>query len=126
MHVQDDVLYNACLCNDFQFTIHLMIVGLTSTALFQYLKRQDQQISKNVEALSYCAVHEISEGGPFFTFSLPGGRAPLPPRELRDCPQGLMLCSHHIAALPSSVTDLRLGHGLGLRGNPSYDGSLLT
>jgi len=81
MHVQDDVLYNAHRCNNFEFTIHLMIVGLLRTALFQYFKYQDQRISKIVEALSYSAVHEISEGGPFFIFSLPGGRrAPLPPR----------------------------------------------
>jgi len=58
-----------------------MIAGLLSTELFQYLKCQDQNgFPKIVEALSYSAVHEISEGVPFFTFSLPEGRrAPLPP-----------------------------------------------
>jgi len=62
-----------------------MIAGLLSTELFQYLKCQDQNgFPKIVEALSYSAVHEISEGVPFFTFSLPEGRrAPLPPRQLR-------------------------------------------
>jgi len=61
-----------------------MIIGLLLTVLFQYLKCQAQRISKNLEALSCSAVHEISEGGPFFTFSFPGGRrAPLPSRHLR-------------------------------------------
>ena len=69
-------------CNNFELTIHLMIVGLLSTALFQYLKCQDQRVSENgrptVKALSYSAVHEISEGSLFFTFSLPGGAARTP------------------------------------------------
>jgi len=34
-------------CNNFEFTIHLLIVGLLSTALFQHLKFQSQRISKN-------------------------------------------------------------------------------
>jgi len=37
-----------------------------------------------VEALSYSAVREIFEGGPFFTFSFLGGAArTLAPRQLR-------------------------------------------
>jgi len=34
-------------CNNFEFTIYLMIVGLLSTALFRYLICQHQRISKN-------------------------------------------------------------------------------
>jgi len=78
MQVQDDVLYKARRCNNFEFTIHLMIVGLLRTALSQYLKCQDQQISKIVEALSYSAVHEISEGAPFFYLACQGGAARTP------------------------------------------------
>jgi len=40
------------------------------------LKRQDQRISKTCKALSYSAVHEISERGPIFAFS---GMHPCPP-----------------------------------------------
>ena len=67
-------------CNNFEFTIHLMIVGLPSTALFQYLKCQDQRVSKNCRSsFIFCSSWNLW-GGPFFTFSLPGGRrAPLPP-----------------------------------------------
>jgi len=34
-------------CNNSELTIHLMIVGLLSTAQFQCLKYQDQRISKS-------------------------------------------------------------------------------
>jgi len=77
MHVHGHVLYTACRCNYFEFTIHLMTIGLLNTAVFQY-KSQDQRTSKTCRSISYSVVHEISKGGPFFTFSLPGGRrAPL-------------------------------------------------
>ena len=78
------VLCTLLHCNNFKFTIHLMIVGLLSTALFLYLKCQDQQISKNCRStFIFCSSWNLW-GNPFFTFSLPGGRrAPLPPRQLR-------------------------------------------
>jgi len=42
-----------------------MIVGLLNTGVLQFLKCEDQGFPKIVEALSYSAVHEISEGGLF-------------------------------------------------------------
>ena len=66
MHIHDHILYTARRCNNFEFTIHLMTVGM--------LKR----------SISYSAVHEISNGDRFFTFNLPGGAArTLAPRQLR-------------------------------------------
>jgi len=38
MHVQDGVLYNARRCNNFEFTIYLMIVGLLSTKTISVFK----------------------------------------------------------------------------------------
>jgi len=72
-------LHAAALHNS-EFAIHLMIVGLLSTALFQYLKCQDQRISKNCRStFIFCSSWNV-EGVPFFTFRLPGGqREPLPP-----------------------------------------------
>jgi len=57
-----------------------MIIGLLLTVLFQYLKCQAQRISKNLEALSCSAVHEISEGVHFLHLAFQGGDAhPYPP-----------------------------------------------
>jgi len=40
----------------FQFGIHLMTVSMLNTALFQYLKRQDQRISKTCKStLTFCS-----------------------------------------------------------------------
>ena len=83
MHVQDDVLYNApcCTATTFEFTIHLMFVGLLSTALFQYLKCQDQRVSKNGRStFVFCSSWNLW-GGPILKFNLPGGttRTPAPP-----------------------------------------------
>jgi len=52
-------------CNNSDFTIHLMIVGLLSTALFQYLKCQDQWISKNCSTFIFWSSWNLS-GGPIF------------------------------------------------------------
>jgi len=79
MQVQDDVLCSVqCTplhCNNFEFTIHLIIVGLLSTALFQYLKCQDktdfQKLQKHFHILQFMK----SLRGAHFTFSLPGGGA---------------------------------------------------
>jgi len=69
-----------------------MIAGLLSTAVFQYVKCQDQRISKNLEALSDSAVHEISEGAYFSHLGCQGGRrAPLPARQLRHWATGQLL-----------------------------------
>jgi len=74
-------------CNDFEFTLHLMIVGLLSNALFQYLKCQDQRISQNCGSTFIVCSSWNLWGGPFFTFSLPGGRrAPRPSLQLRHRP----------------------------------------
>jgi len=57
-----------------------MIVGLLSTALFQYLKCQDQRVSKNGRStFIFCSSWNLW-GGQFFTFSLTKGaeRAPAP------------------------------------------------
>jgi len=64
-----------------------MIVDLLSTAVFLYLKCQDQQISKNCRStFIFCSSWNLW-GGPFFTFSLPGGRVGAArthaPRQLR-------------------------------------------
>jgi len=71
-------------CNNLEFTIYLMIVGLLSTSLLHYLKCQDQRISKNCRStVIFCSSWNIW-GGPFFTFSLPGGAVRTPaPRQLR-------------------------------------------
>ena len=81
MHVQDDVLYTARRCNNFEFMIHLMIVGLLKSALFQCLKCQDKRISKNCRSTFILSSSWNVWGGPFFTFSVPWGgqRAPLLP-----------------------------------------------
>jgi len=50
-----------------------MIVGLLSTALFQYLKCQDQWISKNCRSTFIVSSSWNLWGGPIFAFSLPGG-----------------------------------------------------
>jgi len=43
-------------CKNFEFTIHLMIVGLLCTTLFQYLKCQDQRVYKNCRGtLLFCS-----------------------------------------------------------------------
>jgi len=53
-------------CNNFEFMVHLMIVGLLSTALFQYLKCQDQRISKNCRSsFIFCSSWNLW-GGPIF------------------------------------------------------------
>ena len=74
-------------CNNFDFTIHLMIVGLLSAALFQYLKCQDQRVSKNGRStFIFCSSWNVW-GGQFFTFSLTKGAECTPaPRQLRHCP----------------------------------------
>jgi len=51
MHVQDDVLYNARRCNNFQIKIHLMTAGLLNIAIFQHLKCQDQWISRTCKSI---------------------------------------------------------------------------
>jgi len=62
-----------------------MIVGLLSTAPFQYLKCQAQRISKNCRSNGFpktveTAIHEISEGRPFLYLTCQGGGAhPWPP-----------------------------------------------
>jgi len=68
-------------CNTFECTTNLMIVGLLSTALFQYVKRQDQRISKNFTSTVIFYSSWNLQGNPFFTFSLPrgGGAHPCPP-----------------------------------------------
>ena len=74
-------------CNNFEFTIHLMIVGLLSTGVLQYLKCQGQRISKNCRStFIFCSSWNLW-GVPIFTFSLPGGRAARTPapRQLRYC-----------------------------------------
>jgi len=54
--------------------IHLMTVSMLNTALFQYFKRQDQRISKTCKStFIFCSSWNLW-GGPFFAFSLPGGR----------------------------------------------------
>ena len=67
-------------CNNFEFTIHLMLVGLPSPALFQYLKRQGQRISERCRSTFIFSSSWNLWWGPFFTFSLPRGgrRAHLP------------------------------------------------
>jgi len=64
--------------NNSKFAIHLMIAGLLSTALFQYLKCQDQRICKNCRStFIFCSSWNLW-GGPFFKFSLPRGAARTP------------------------------------------------
>ena len=72
-------------CNNFEFTIYLMIVSLLSTALFQYLKCEDQRISKNCRStFIFCSSWNLW-GGPIFYVLLArgGGAHPCPPRQLR-------------------------------------------
>ena len=65
-------------CNTLECTINLMIVGLLSTALFQYLKCQDQRISKNCRSTFLFCSYEISKGARFLHLACQGGRrAPL-------------------------------------------------
>ena len=40
------MMYCTMHCNNFQFAIHLMTVGLLNIAVFQYLRCQDQRISR--------------------------------------------------------------------------------
>jgi len=75
------VLCTPLHCNNFEFTVHLRIVGLLGTALFQYLKCQDQRISKNCRSTSVFYSSWNLWGGPIFYLKLArGGVAhPCPP-----------------------------------------------
>jgi len=85
IHVEDNLLYSVqCTplhCNNSKFTVHLIIVGLLSTALFQYLKFQDKRISKHCRStFIFCSSWNLWDG----PLSLPGGAARTPlPRQLR-------------------------------------------
>ena len=92
MHVEDDVLYSTLhaaefattCCNNFEFMIHLMIVGLLNTALFQCLKCHDKRISKNCRSTFILGSWWNVWGGPFFAFCVPEGATVTPaPRQLR-------------------------------------------
>jgi len=51
-----------------------MTVGLINTPLFQYLKCQDQRISEILwKHFHILQVKKSLRGGPFFTFTFPGG-----------------------------------------------------
>jgi len=65
-------------CNNSEFTIHLMVVDCQALHYFSISNVKTNGFPKILEALSYSAVHEISEGGPIFTFSLPGWAARIP------------------------------------------------
>jgi len=57
---------HAAALQQLEFAIQLMIMGLLSTALFQYLKCQDQRISKNYRStFIFCDSWNLW-GGPIF------------------------------------------------------------
>jgi len=59
-YIKDDLLYNACCCNNFEYTFHFMTVGLLNTAGFHNLKCQHQGFLEHLEAFVYPTVPEIS------------------------------------------------------------------
>jgi len=63
-----------------RFWIHLMTVSMLNTALFQYLKRQAQRISKTCKStFIFCSSWNLWEGTHFLRIACQGGRrAPLP------------------------------------------------
>ena len=67
--------------NNYEFTSHLMIVGLLSTALFKYLKCQDQRISKNCRiTFIFCSSWNLWRGAHFLHLACQGdGAHPSPP-----------------------------------------------
>ena len=61
---------------------------MLNTALFHYLKRQDQRISKTFKStFIFCRSWILSEGTHFLHLPCQGGGARPCPRQLRRCPQ---------------------------------------
>jgi len=70
-----------------RFWIHLMTVSMLNTELFQYLKRQDQRISKTCKStFIFCSSWNLWEGAHFLHLACQGGGAPPFPPSVTPLP----------------------------------------
>jgi len=77
-----------------------MIIGLLSTALFQYVKCQDQRISKNCRStFIFCSSWNLWGGCIFYIQLARGGPHPVPPSVTP-----LYMLPHHQTTLISDMT----------------------